>query len=178
VSGGPRHRLRPRLEGHRQSREHDRGHRGATHMLGARGGLGAPGAPSMDEATLRERIGEVARGRLSRRRFIREVVGLGLHRAPRRPAPAACATGGGAGARAPRGGGALRMLYWQAPTSSIRTLATGVKDVHAARHLLRAAGRLRSRRHPRPQLAAEIPSRTMAASRPMAPGCAGGSSAV
>ena len=113
----------------------------------------------MDEATLRERIGEVARGRLSRRRFIREVVGLGftaplaaqlLPPVPRAAAQAPARRGGG---------GALRMLYWQAPTSLNPHLATGVKDVHAARLYYEPLAAFDPDGTLVPQLAAEIPSR-------------------
>jgi peptide/nickel transport system substrate-binding protein len=113
----------------------------------------------MDEAALRERIGEVARGRLSRRRFIQEIVGLGLT-APLAaqllpPLPRAAAQ-----APARRGGGgALRLLYWQAPTSLNPHLATGVKDVHAARLFYEPLAAFDPDGNLVPQLAAEIPTR-------------------
>src|SRR5229473_2458130 len=95
--------------------------------------LGKP----MDERALRELIGEVRRGRLSRRHFVQAMVGLGLSapiaghllagvgRAQTRPVPAASARRGG--------GGPLRLLYWQAPTILNPHLSVGVKDFAGAR---------------------------------------------
>src|SRR2546426_9816123 len=72
------------------------------------------------QTPLGELIGEVRMGRLSRRRFVRTMVGLGLS------APIAAHLLGSAGlsqtrpaAQAPArrgGGGPLRLLYWQAAT--------------------------------------------------------------
>ena len=78
----------------------------------------------MDEHALGELIDEVRRGRLSRRRFVRAMVGLGL------TAPTAAHLLASAGVAQTRpggavpapvrrgGGGPLRLLYWQAPTIS------------------------------------------------------------
>src|SRR5437773_9522335 len=90
-----------------------------------------------DEPALRALIRDVTAGRLSRRRFVRTLLGLGLS-----GAMAALLLGPAAAARAqtpaPRlvrrgGGGALRLLYWQAPTILNPHLAVGVKDVAASR---------------------------------------------
>ena len=113
----------------------------------------------MDESALRKRVQEVARGRLSRRRFIRELVGLGLTAPlaaqllpPARPAAAQAPARRG-------GGGTLRLLYWQAPTSLNPHLATGVKDVHAARLFYEPLAAFDPDGNLVPQLAAEIPTR-------------------
>ena len=113
----------------------------------------------MDEAALRERVGEVIRGRLSRRRFIQELVALGLT-APLGAQLLPSARPAAAQAPARRGGGgALRLLYWQAPTSLNPHLATGVKDVHAARLFYEPLAAFDPDGTLVPQLAAEIPTR-------------------
>ena len=90
----------------------------------------------MDENDIRELIGEVERGRLSRRAFIGIMVGAGL------TAPFArqlLAAGGIAHAQArpaepPQrgGGGTVEILSWDAPTSLNPALALGVKDWNAS----------------------------------------------
>ncbi len=92
----------------------------------------------MDEDWIRKLIGEVNAGRLSRRRFIRSMVPLGLtvplavRLLPSRPA---LAQGAGPAFQPTRrgGGGPLRLLYWQAPTILKPHLAVGVKDVTGSR---------------------------------------------
>src|SRR5262249_6942961 len=89
-----------------------------------------------DEHALRHMIRDVQTGRLSRRRFVRALVGLGLT-APIAaqllgPGTARAQTPAGAPARR-GGGGALRLLYWQAPTILNPHLTVGVKDVAASR---------------------------------------------
>jgi peptide/nickel transport system substrate-binding protein len=113
----------------------------------------------MDEPALRERVREVVRGRRGRRRFIQELVALGLTAPlaaqllpPARPAAAQAPARRG-------GGGALRLLYWQAPTSLNPHLATGVKDVHAARLFYEPLAAFDPEGNLVPQLAAEIPTR-------------------
>ncbi|MBI2528080.1 MAG: peptide ABC transporter substrate-binding protein [Candidatus Rokubacteria bacterium] len=93
----------------------------------------------MDEHALRELIQEVKAGRLSRRRFMHTMLGLGL------TAPLATQMLGPAGmaqAQAPAatvtptrrgGGGQLRTLWWQAPTLLNPHFANGIKDQDAAR---------------------------------------------
>src|SRR5712692_5840019 len=91
----------------------------------------------MDEQALRELIGEVRRGRLSRRQFVQAMIGLGLSApiaghllaaaglAQTRPAAPAPARRGG--------GGPLRLLYWAAPPILTPHLSVGVKDFAGAR---------------------------------------------
>src|SRR5262245_16911356 len=92
----------------------------------------------MREREIRALIDEVRAGRLSRRRFVRTIVGLGL------TAPLAAqlltAEGIAAQARAPAfnptrrgGGGPLRVLWWQAPTLLNPHFATGTKDQDGSR---------------------------------------------
>jgi peptide/nickel transport system substrate-binding protein len=93
----------------------------------------------MDERELRALIDEVKRGRLSRRRFVQTMVGLGL------AAPLASqllASAGVAQAQTPKlvykptkrgGGGTLRALWWQAPTLLQPHFAVGTKDQDASR---------------------------------------------
>ena len=80
-------------------------------------------------------MGDVKRGRLSRRAFVETMIGLGL------TAPFAIQLLGSAGvarAQTPAftptkrgGGGALKVLWWEAPASLNPTLALGVKDWNA-----------------------------------------------
>ena len=88
----------------------------------------------MDEQELRELVAAVKARRVSRRTFVRRMVGLGL------TAPFATqllASAGLAQSPAPvdyrpthaGGGGALRTLFWQAPTSLNPHFAVGAKDV-------------------------------------------------
>ena len=91
----------------------------------------------MDEQELRELVAAVKARRVSRRTFVRRMVGLGL------TAPFATqllASAGLAQSPAPvdyrpthaGGGGALRTLFWQAPTSLNPHFAVGAKDVEGA----------------------------------------------
>ena len=91
----------------------------------------------MNEQELRELISSVRAGRVSRRTFIRGMVGLGL------TVPFATqllAHVGLARSSAPidykptqaGGGGALRTLFWQAPTALNPHFAVGAKDVEGA----------------------------------------------
>ncbi len=92
----------------------------------------------MDEHGLRELVGRVQAGRLSRRRFVQTMVGLGLG------APMAAqmlASAGVAHAQAKwstnpgkrGGGGLLKTLWWQAPTLLNPHFAVGTKDQDASR---------------------------------------------
>ncbi len=93
----------------------------------------------MDERALRELVEQVERGRLSRRRFVQTLAGLGL------TAPMATALLGSAGVAAaqPResaftparrgGGGDLRVLMWDAPTLLHPHFGRGLRDVTASR---------------------------------------------
>src|SRR5262252_4684191 len=92
---------------------------------------------SMNEQELRQLIAAVKVGRVSRRTFVRRMVGLGL------TAPLASQLLAHAGlTQSPAavdykptragGGGALRTLFWQAPTSLNLHFAVGAKDVEGA----------------------------------------------
>jgi peptide/nickel transport system substrate-binding protein len=118
----------------------------------------------MDEPALRELIREVEAGRLTRRRFTRAMIALGLT-APlaaqmftRTPSALAQASAG-AGAPTRRGGGGqLRLLYWQAPTILNPHLSTGVKDFAGARVFYEPLAEFDSEGDLVPVLAAELPS--------------------
>jgi peptide/nickel transport system substrate-binding protein len=113
----------------------------------------------MDEPALRALVRDVEAGRLGRRRFLGLMAGLGVG------APLAAQTLGPAGvahaqpAAPARRGGALRLLYWQAPTILNPHLATGVKDFAAARLFYEPLGTFDPDGNLVPQLAAEIPTR-------------------
>ena len=92
---------------------------------------------SMNEQELRQLIAAVKVGRVSRRTFVRRMVGLGL------TAPLASQLLAHAGlAQSPAavdykptragGGGALRTLFWQAPTLLNPHFAVGAKDAEGA----------------------------------------------
>src|SRR5262245_9826955 len=94
----------------------------------------------MDEQALRELIGQVKRGQLSRRSFVQTMVGLGL------TAPMAIGMLGSAGvatAQQPResgptptkrgGGGDLKILMWDAPTLLHPHFGRGLRDLTASR---------------------------------------------
>ena len=76
----------------------------------------------MDEYGIRDLIDEVKRGRLSRRRFVATLLGVGLTA----PMAAQILTHAGLAQAQPKaagpaptrrgGGGAVKMLYWAAPT--------------------------------------------------------------
>ena len=116
----------------------------------------------MDEQALRDLIGEVQRGRLSRRRFVQAMFGLGLSApiaghllataglAQTRPAGPASARRGG--------GGPLRLLYWQAPTILNPHLSVGVKDFAGARIFYEPLADFDPEGNLVPFLAAELPS--------------------
>ncbi len=92
----------------------------------------------MNEEHLRELIAAVKAGRVSRRTFVRRMVGLGL------TAPFAGLLLAHAGVAAEPaksdykptkagGGGALKLLYWQAPTLLNPHFAVGTKDQEGSR---------------------------------------------
>ncbi len=92
----------------------------------------------MDEHEIRALVDDVKTGRLSRRRFVQTLVGLGLTA----PLAAQMLTAAGVAAqpKAPvftptrrGGGGPLRVLWWQAPTLLNPHFATGTKDQDASR---------------------------------------------
>ncbi len=118
----------------------------------------------MKEHELRALVGEVKEGKLSRRAFVTRMVALGL------TAPMASQMLDFVGvARADTkfnykptkrgGGGALRLLWWQAPTLLNPHFATGTKDQDASRIFYEPLAGWDSDGNLVPALAAEIPSR-------------------
>jgi peptide/nickel transport system substrate-binding protein len=92
----------------------------------------------MDEHVIRELIGDIKAGRLSRRAFVQTMVGVGLTAplAAQMLAPAGVARAQTRAAFTPTkrgGGGRLRLLWWQAPTLLNGHFATGTKDQDASR---------------------------------------------
>src|SRR6185503_21169449 len=92
----------------------------------------------MDERQIRELMADVKTGRLSRRRFVQTMVGLGLTA----PLAAQMLTAAGVAAQPKAttftptkrgGGGPLKVLWWQAPTLLNPHFATGTKDQDACR---------------------------------------------
>ena len=117
----------------------------------------------MDERELRTLIDEVKGGRLSRRRFVQTMVGLGL------TAPLAAqmlASAGTAQAQTKwsvnptkRGGGGLvKTLWWQAPTLLNPHFANGTKDQDASRVFYEPLASYDPDGNVVPVLAAEAPS--------------------
>ena len=92
----------------------------------------------MDEYGIRELIGEVARGRLSRRQFVETLVGFGLTA----PMAAQILAHAGVAQAQPKavgpaptrrgGGGPVKLLYWAAPTILNPHLAVAPKDLEAS----------------------------------------------
>jgi peptide/nickel transport system substrate-binding protein len=116
----------------------------------------------MDEQALRGLIALVKAGRVSRRAFVRQMVGLGL------TAPLASQMLNYAGvARAETkssykptkrgGGGALKVLWWQAPTLLNPHFAVGTKDQEASRIFYEPLAGWDAEGNLVPMLAAEIP---------------------
>lgn len=117
----------------------------------------------MDESDIRRLIGNVKRGRLSRRGFIERMAAVGI------AAPLASQLltfGGVAMAETPfvyepkkrGGGGTLKVLWWQAPTLINPHFATGTKDQDASRIFYEPLAGWDVDGNLVPQLAAEIPS--------------------
>lgn len=117
----------------------------------------------MNEHDLRAAIEDVRHGRMSRRRFTRLMIGLGLT-APLAAqmlasSGVAAATADSASRPAKRGGGgALKLLWWQAPTLLNPHFATGTKDQDAARIFYEPLASWSPEGELIPILAAEIPS--------------------
>jgi peptide/nickel transport system substrate-binding protein len=92
----------------------------------------------MDERELRTMIGEVKRGRMSRRHFVQTMIGLGLTAplAAQMLASAGVAQAESKFAYKPTkrgGGGALKTLWWQGATLLNPHFATGTKDQDGSR---------------------------------------------
>ena len=91
----------------------------------------------MDEHGIRELLGDVGAGRLSRRGFVRAMVGLGLTA----PLASDLLASAGVAEAQPRagvtpakrgGGGPLKALWWDAPNILNPLLAVGLKDWNAS----------------------------------------------
>ncbi|RPH83563.1 MAG: peptide ABC transporter substrate-binding protein [Candidatus Rokuibacteriota bacterium] len=117
----------------------------------------------MDERDIRGLIDDVRIRRLSRRRFVQAMVGLGL------TAPLAAqmlrASGVAAQPKAPAfnptkrgGGGHLKTLWWQAPTLLNPHFANGTKDQDASRIFYEPLAGFDPDGNITPILAAEVPS--------------------
>jgi peptide/nickel transport system substrate-binding protein len=117
----------------------------------------------MDERDIRGLIDDVRIGRLSRRRFVQAMIGLGL------TAPLAAqmlrASGVAAQPKAPAfnptkrgGGGHLKTLWWQAPTLLNPHFANGTKDQDASRIFYEPLAGFDPDGNITPILAAEVPS--------------------
>src|SRR5881396_2737605 len=118
----------------------------------------------MDEYQIRELIGDVKVGRLSRRSFVRTMVGFGL------TAPLAAqmlASAGVAWAQSRPaaftptrrgGGGRLRLLWWQAPTLLNGHLSVGLTNSDGLRIFYEPLASFDPDGNPVPVLADEIPS--------------------
>jgi peptide/nickel transport system substrate-binding protein len=117
----------------------------------------------MGERDLRTLLDEVRRGRLSRRRFVQMIVGLGL------TAPMAAQMLASAGLAQAQtkwtfnptkrgGGGIVKTLWWQAPTLLNPHFANGTKDQDASRVFYEPLGAYDPDGNIIPVLAAEVPS--------------------
>lgn len=117
----------------------------------------------MDESDLRNLIGRVKRGRVSRRGFMQRMAAVGF------TAPMAAqllALGGVDIAAAPQahaatkrgGGGVVKLLWWQAPTLLNPHFATGTKDQDGSRLFYEPLANWSQDGELVPVLAAEIPS--------------------
>ena len=117
----------------------------------------------MDEYGLRELLGHVKAGRLSRRAFMHQMLGLGLT-APmvaQMLASAGIASAQTRPAFEPKkrgGGGHLRTLWWQAPTLLNPHFATGTKDQDSSRVFYEPLASYDPEGNVVPVLAAEAPS--------------------
>jgi peptide/nickel transport system substrate-binding protein len=117
----------------------------------------------MDDNELRELIDDVEAGRLSRRRFVETMVGLGLTA----PLAAQMLASAGIASAQPRstftpskrgGGGLLKTLWWQAPTLLNPHFGTGTKDQDASRIFYEPLCAYDPEGALMPVLAAEVPS--------------------
>ena len=116
----------------------------------------------MTEPELRDLIARVKAGRMSRRAFVHKIVGLGLtapfatqilaHAGLAQPAPQGDYKPTKAG-----GGGALKLLFWQAATLLNPHFAVGAKDQEGARIFYEPLAAWDPDGNLMPVLAAEIP---------------------
>jgi peptide/nickel transport system substrate-binding protein len=117
----------------------------------------------MDERDIRALLDDVRTGRLSRRAFVRGMVGLGLTApmAAQLLASAGIAHAQGKGAAAPTrrgGGGLLKVLWWQAPTLLNPHFGVGTKDQDGSRVFYEPLGAFDPDGNIIPILAAEVPT--------------------
>jgi len=118
----------------------------------------------MDEQAIRELVNDVRRGRLSRRRFVQAMVGVGLTA----PMAAQILRAAGLAEAQPKpstavptrrgGGGAVRMLYWAAPTLLNPHLAVAPKDFESSQLFYEPLADIDTEGTIVPVLAAETPS--------------------
>jgi peptide/nickel transport system substrate-binding protein len=116
----------------------------------------------LDERGLRELIGAVQARRVSRRDFVRRMVGFGLTAPMARQllahaGPAQAPVGAAYKPVRAGGGGALRVLFWQAATLLNPHFATGSKDQEGARIFYETLTAWDPDGNLVPVLAAEIP---------------------
>src|SRR5436305_4836545 len=118
----------------------------------------------MTERELRHLIGAVKAGHVSRRTFVRRMVGLGLSA----PFASQLLSYAGVAQAAVKfvykpakagGGGALKMLYWQAATLLNPHFAIGTKDQEGSRIFYEPLAGWDGEGNLVPVLAAEIPSK-------------------
>ena len=118
----------------------------------------------MDEQAIRELVNDVRRGRLSRRRFVQAMLGVGLTA----PIAAQILRAAGLAEAQPKpstavptrrgGGGAVRMLYWAAPTLLNPHLAVAPKDFESSQLFYEPLADIDTEGTIVPVLAAETPS--------------------
>jgi len=118
---------------------------------------------SMDEHGIRELLGDVSAGRLSRRGFVRAMVGLGLTA----PLASELLASAGVAEAQPRagvtpakrgGGGPLKALWWDAPNILNPLLAVGLKDWNASSLFYEPLVWFDPQANMVPALAREVPS--------------------
>src|SRR5438445_13688711 len=117
----------------------------------------------MDEQALRGLIALVKAGRMSRRAFVRKMIGLGLTAplASQMLAYSGVARAATKSSYKPTkrgGGGALKVLWWQAPTLLNPHFAVGTKDQEASRIFYEPLVSFDPEGNLFPVLAAETPS--------------------
>jgi peptide/nickel transport system substrate-binding protein len=118
---------------------------------------------SMDEPGIRELLGDVSAGRLSRRAFVRTMAGLGLTvpLVSELLASAGVAQAQTRAVAAPSkrgGGGPLRALWWDAPNMLNPLLAVGLKDWNASSLFYEPLVWFDPQANMVPALAREVPS--------------------
>ena len=116
----------------------------------------------MKEAELRDLLGAVKDGRMSRRALVAKLVGLGLTAAfanllLARSGLAQATTAAEHQPTRAGGGGALKTLFWQAPTLLNPHFAVGAKDAEASRIFYEPLAAWDPEGNLVPILAAEIP---------------------